>query len=36
MGTGCGYMRIVNPMSHQLRLLPEIFIYEVNGMKVYL
>ncbi len=31
-----GYMRIVNPMSHQLRLLPEIFIYEVNGMKVYL
>ena len=28
--------KIVNPMSHQLRLLPEIFIYEVNGMKVYL
>ncbi len=31
-----GYMRIVNPVSHQMRLLPEIFIYEVNGMKVYL
>lgn len=31
-----GYMRIYNPVSHQMRLLPEIFILEVNGMKVYL
>ena len=31
-----GYMRIVNPVSHQIRPIPEIFILEVNGMKVYL
>lgn len=31
-----GYMRIINPVSHQIRQIPEIFILEVNGMKVYL
>ena len=31
-----GYVRLINPVSHQLRLVPEVFIYEINGMKVYL
>lgn len=31
-----GYVRLKNPISHQLRLVPEIFIYEINGMKIYL
>lgn len=31
-----GFMRIKNPVSHEIRTLPEIFIREVNGMKMYL
>lgn len=31
-----GYARIVNPVNREMRLLPEIFIKEINGMKVYL
>lgn len=31
-----GYVRLVNPVSRQIRLVPEVFIYEINGMKVYL
>lgn len=31
-----GYVRFVNPVNRQIRLVPEVFIYEINGMKVYL
>lgn len=31
-----GYVRLVNPVNRQIRLVPEAFIYEINGMKVYL
>lgn len=31
-----GYVRSVNPVNRQIRLVPEVFIYEINGMKVYL
>ena len=31
-----GYVRLVNPVNRQMRLVPEVFIYEINGMKVYL
>lgn len=31
-----GYVRLVNPVNRQIRLVLEVFIYEINGMKVYL
>lgn len=31
-----GYMRLKNPINGELRTLPEIYIREINGMKVYL
>lgn len=31
-----GYVRLVNPVNRQIRLVPEVFVYEINGMKVYL
>lgn len=31
-----GYVRLVNPVNRHIRLVPEVFIYEINGMKVYL
>lgn len=31
-----GYVRLVNPVNRQIRLVPEVFICEINGMKVYL
>lgn len=31
-----GFVRIMNPVSRELRLVPEIFIYEINGLRVYL
>lgn len=31
-----GYVRLVNPVNRQIRLVPEVFMYEINGMKVYL
>lgn len=31
-----GYVRLENPVNRQIRLVPEVFIYEINGMKVYL
>lgn len=31
-----GYVRLVNPVNRQIRLVPEVFIYEINGMEVYL
>lgn len=31
-----GYVRLVNPVNRQIQLVPEVFIYEINGMKVYL
>ena len=31
-----GYVRLVNPVNREIRLVPEAFIYEINGRKVYL
>lgn len=31
-----GYVRLMNPVNRELRLVPEIFIFEINGLKVYL
>ena len=31
-----GYARLVNPVNRQTRFVPEVFIYEINGRKVYL
>lgn len=31
-----GTVRLRNPMNGQIRLVPQIFIYEINGHKVYL
>lgn len=31
-----GYVRLVNPVNREIRLVPEVFVYEINGMKVYL
>lgn len=31
-----GFVRLVNPVSRQIRTVPEVFILEVNGMRVYL
>lgn len=31
-----GYVRLVNPVNREIRLVPEVFIYEINGKKVYL
>lgn len=31
-----GYVRLKNPANMQLRLIPQIFIFEINGKKVYL
>lgn len=31
-----GYVRLVKPVNREIRLVPEVFIYEINGRKVYL
>lgn len=31
-----GYVWLMNPVNRELRLVPEIFIYEINGLRVYL
>lgn len=31
-----GYVRLRNPVNRELRLVPEIFIFEINGKRVYL
>ena len=31
-----GYVRLVNPVNRPIRLVPEVFIYAINGRKVYL
>lgn len=31
-----GYVRLVNPVNREIRLVPEVFIYEINGRKVNL
>lgn len=31
-----GYVKLVNPVNREIRLVPEVFIYEINGRKVYL
>lgn len=31
-----GYVRLKNPINNQLRLVPQIFIFEINNLTVYL
>lgn len=31
-----GYVRLRNPVNRQLRLVPQIFIFEINRHRVYL
>ena len=31
-----GYIRIRNPKNREIRMIPEIFILEVNNKKIYL
>lgn len=31
-----GFVRLRSPISRQIRTVPEIFIIEVNGMRMYL
>ena len=31
-----GYIRLRNPTNDQIRLVPEIYIFEINNYKVYL
>ncbi|WP_298454892.1 maintenance system killer protein [uncultured Prevotella sp.] len=31
-----GYVRLRNPVNNQIRLIPEIYILEVNGYTIYL
>lgn len=31
-----GYVRLRNPLNRQIRLVPQVFIFEINGLKVYL
>lgn len=31
-----GYVRLINPVNREIRMVPEIFIFEINGLKVYL
>ncbi len=31
-----GYVRLRNPLNNEIRLVPEIFIIGINGLKVYL
>ena len=31
-----GWHRLINPTNNQIRTVPDIFIFEVNGLSVYL
>lgn len=31
-----GWHRLVSPTSHEIRTIPDIFIFEINGLGVYL
>lgn len=31
-----GWHKLVNPRNHQIRTIPDIYVYEVNSMRVYL
>lgn len=31
-----GYVKLRNPVNNQVRLVPEIYIFEINKYKVYL
>ena len=31
-----GWHRVVNPVNNQIRTVPDILIYEVNGLSIYL
>ena len=31
-----GYVRLMNPLNNQIRLVPQIFIFEINNLTVYL
>ena len=31
-----GFHRLMNPVNYEVRTIPDIFIFEINGRKVYL
>lgn len=31
-----GWHKFINPVSHQIRTLPDIFIFNINGHPIYL
>lgn len=31
-----GWHRIVNPVNNQIRTVPDILIFEINGLSIYL
>jgi len=31
-----GWHRVINPMSNQIRTVPDILIHEINGLSIYL
>ncbi len=31
-----GYVRIRNPRNREIRMVPQIYIFEINNLKVYL
>ena len=31
-----GYVRLKNPLNNQIRLVPQIYIFEINNLTVYL
>lgn len=31
-----GYVRLRNPLNNQIRLVPQIYIFEINNLTVYL
>ncbi|MCR4602444.1 MAG: maintenance system killer protein [Prevotella sp.] len=31
-----GWHRIINPVNHEIRTLPDIYIFEINGHPIYL
>ena len=31
-----GWHKIINPANNQIRTVPDVFIFEVNGLSIYL
>lgn len=31
-----GWHRVINPANNQIRTVPDVFIFEINGLSIYL